>query len=319
MTRTSSFPIDLHDIKLRRQLIASGWTDRDIARAVRSGLIHRIRYGAYVDACLWSRIEGQRDEHRVRARAVLRTAHSSSVLTHQSSAAEWEIPLWRLCLDDVSLTRTDEVSGRREAGITHHAGRLPLDQITVRHGVPVSTAGRTAVELLSTTDAELGYCLLNGFLNLGHTRLEEVRRIAAQTERWPNTLGTRIAIGLADPRLGSVAESRFMFLCFREGVPLPEPQVEVRDETSQLLGFVDFLWRKHRLFVEFDGRIKYEVFRRPGESLADYIQREKRREELIVRATGWMCIRITWADLADPSALARRILAILASRAPTAA
>jgi hypothetical protein len=319
MTPAQDFPIDLHDIKLRRELVARGWSDRDIARAVSGGLIHRIRYGAYVDARLWAKLSNERGEHRARARAVLRTAHPSSVLTHQSSAAEWEIPIWRLCLDDVSLTRTDEVSGRREAGIVHHAGRLPLDQITVRHGVPISTAGRTAVELLSTTDAELGFCLLNAFLNLKRTTLGEVRRIAAQTEHWPNTLGTRIAIGLANPKLASIAESRFFYQCFQEGVPLPEPQVEVYDDIGTLLGIVDFLWRKQQVFVEFDGRIKYEIYRRPGETLADYIQREKRREELIVRATQWLCIRITWVDLANPSALARRILSILASRTPTAA
>lgn len=314
-----AFPIGLHDVKLRRNLIDAGWSDRDIARAVRSGLIHRVRYGAYVDAKLWAMVDSDRDQHRARARAVLKTAHPSSVLTHQSALAEHLDALWRLCLDDVALTRTDGVAGRHEAGIVHHSGSLHLPDITVRHGVPVSAPARTAIEILSTTDTELGFCMLNALLHARCTTLDEVRRVAARTEHWPNTLAVRIAIGLANPKLSSIAESRTLYLLHRENVPLPMPQVDVYDALGKLLGCVDFLWPKHKVFLEFDGRIKYELFRRPGESLADYLMREKKREERICQETGWICIRIGWADLENPQATARRIMAILAKRAPSAA
>ena len=313
------FPIGTHDIRLRRELIAAGWNDRDIKRAVTSGLIHRLRYGAYVDAALWKLLDSKQDRHRARSRAVLKTAHSSSVLTHQSALAEHIDDLWRLCLDEVALTRTDGVAGRREAGIVHHSGALHLPEVTVRNGVPVSTPARTAIEILSTQDTELGFCLLNALLHAGRTTLAEVRDVAARTEHWPNTLGVRVALGLADPKLSSIAESRTLYMFFRENVPLPLPQVDVHDALGKLLGCVDFLWPKHGVFLEFDGRIKYVLFRRPGESLADYLMREKKREERICQETGWTCIRIGWADLENPQATARRIRAILAKRAPTAA
>ncbi|PKH40492.1 Transcriptional regulator, AbiEi antitoxin, Type IV TA system [Nocardioides alpinus] len=319
MDTNDAFPIGTHDISLRRELIAAGWTDRDIARAVRSGLIHRVRYGAYVDAKLWRMLDSDRDRHRARSRAVLRTAHPSSVLTHQSALAEHIDLLWRLCLDDVALTRTDGVAGRHESGIVHHSGGLHLPDITVRNGVPVSTPPRTAIEILSTHDTELGLCLLNALLHTGRTTLDEVRAVAARTEHWPHTLAVRIAIGLADPRLSSIAESRTFHLFYRENVPLPVPQVDVHDALGTLLGCVDFLWPKQGVFLEFDGRIKYELFRRPGETLADYLMREKKREERICQETGWICIRIGWSDLENPQATARRILAILDKRAPTAA
>jgi hypothetical protein len=54
--------------------------------------------------------------------------------------------------------------------------------------------------------------------------------------------------------------------------------------------------------------------RRSGESLDDFLLREKRREEMICQLTGWVCIRITWADLARPRLLASRILKILRAR-----
>ena len=73
------------------------------------------------------------------------------------------------------------------------------------------------------------------------------------------------------------------------------------------------------MFVEFDGREKYWKHRREGESLEDYLVREKRREELICQLTGWVCIRITWADLAAPDLLARRVRKLLESRRPRGA
>lgn len=318
MTDTKTFPVGLDDIWLRRDLIDREWTDRDIARHVRAGLISKVRYGAYVDSTLWSSLS-DRDRYRARSRAVLRTAHEASVLTHQSALAEWDVPLWRIDLTEVALTRTDERAGRRESLIVHHSGRLPLEHITMRHGVPIATAARTAVELLSTVDLELGLVLLNGLLNLRRTTLEEVARVARQTEHWPDTLNTRIALGLADARLQSVAESRFVFLCYRQRLPRPEPQVEVVDEGGDLIGIVDFLWREYGVFLEFDGRIKYERFRRAGESLEDYVMREKHREESICQVTGWVCIRITWADLENPVRTARRIRNVLAGRTKPAA
>ncbi|RYC07018.1 hypothetical protein [Nocardioides zhouii] len=227
--------------------------------------------------------------------------------------------LWRLCLDDVALTRTDGVAGRHEAGIVHHSGSLHLPDITFRHGVPVSSAARTAIEILTTSDSELGFCMLNALLHARRTTLAEVREVAARTEHWPNTLGVRIALGLANPKLSSIAESRTFHLLYRENILLPEPQVDVFDAHGRLLGRVDFVWRRHGVFLEFDGRLKYLLHRRKGESLADYVMREKQREERICQETGWICIRIGWADLENFKATAQRIRAILAKRSPAAA
>lgn len=308
-------PISTGEIWLRRELIAAGWTDREISRAKRGGLIAQVRWGTYVDNAVWQGLD-EVGRHRVRARGVLKNAHPSTVLSHQSAAAEWGVPLGSLDLEHVAVTRTDGAPGRRLSGVEHHSGGLPLDHLTVRHGVPLTTAARTAMEVLTTNTLEIGFVILAGLLHLGHTTLDEVRSLAGYVDRWPNSLNIRIALRLADDRLSSVAEALFVLLCYRQMLPLPQPQVEVRDGSGRLLGIVDFLWRDHGVFLEFDGRIKYEMFRRPGESLADYVIREKRREELICQMTGWVCIRITWADLQRPISTARRIRALLASRQP---
>ena len=71
--------------------------------------------------------------------------------------------------------------------------------------------------------------------------------------------------------------------------------------------------------MEFDGKIKYAKYRRKGESLEDFLIREKAREELICQLTGWVCIRITWAQLDQPRTLAGRVRRVLDSRTLTTA
>ena len=63
-----------------------------------------------------------------------------------------------------------------------------------------------------------------------------------------------------------MGEDRFSYLVYRQGLPRPEPQVEVFDEAGKLVARVDFAWPELGVFVEFDGRVKYERYRMDGET-----------------------------------------------------
>ena len=161
---------------------------------------------------------------------------------------------------------------------------------------------------------EASLVTVNGLLHSGQLTVEA---FAAEIERctfWPDTLTASVVQRLVDPRIGSVAESRFSFLCWEQRLPRPEAQLPILDESGHAFAYADFAWQREGVFLEFDGRIKYELFRREGESLADYLMREKRREERICMLTGWVCIRIGWADLENPRRTAARIRRLLASR-----
>lgn len=300
---------------LRRHALADGFTDREIARLCRTGEWHRIRRGAFTSGDLWQ-ASGSADRHRLLCRAVLLTAHPSSVVTHVSAAVECGAPVWNVDLDVVHLTRTDGKSGRREAGVVHHRGILPEAEVRIVNGVRVPPAPRIAVEVCSIAGVEPALVTVNGLLHASQMTLDEFGREASARQLWPYTLTTDLVHRLADPRVMSAGESRAMFLCWREHLPRPEPQVQVYDERGTLVGIADLAWARHGVFLEFDGKEKYLHFRRPGESLDDFLMREKRREELICALTGWVCIRIAWADLARPRLVARRIRKILESRTP---
>jgi hypothetical protein len=310
----AEFQLSLTDIVLRRDLIADGFTDRDIHAQVKAGELTKLRYGAYAPTDLVKELD-EVGMMRARARAVLRTAHESAVLSHQNSLAEHEVPLWGVGLDETHLTRTDGRAGRREAGVVHHSATLGKRWWSVRDGVPITHPARAAIEVATAYGAEAGVVAACGVLHRELATVAELHDAAAAARHWPGSLGTRLVLARADGRLTNVAEARTWNLFFEQRVPRPEPQVEVFDEHGNLLGIVDFLWAKLGVFLEFDGRIKYEKHRRPGESLGDYLLREKRREEQICVEKGWICIRVTWADLQRPAVLARRICRALESRA----
>ena len=287
-------------IELRKELIAGGLNDRAIARLRADGTLHRVRHGAYVAGAAWRECD-EVGRHGLKARAVVRQARADVVLSHLSAAAEWEIPLWDMTLADVHLTREDQRAGRHEAGVQQHLGELrPVDVVDL-NDERVTAPTRTALDCASILDVEHGVTVVGDLLHRKLTTQKELSECAGFMERWPGSLKHRPVLLLADGRCESVGEHRTIVLCWRQGLPMPQPQYKVRDPaTGEVVARVDFAWPELGLFLEFDGRVKYQKLLKEGESVTDVVLREKRREELICRLTGWRCIRIVWADLYTP-------------------
>jgi len=302
---------------LRRDLLVLGYDDRALRDRVRAGIWQRIRHGAYVEKPLWDASDAV-GRHRLLARAVLRTAHPSAALTHVSAVIEHGAATWGVDLSEVHVSRPDGVGGRRQAGVAHHGGGLLESEIETVHGVRVSGAARSAVELSTMADVESSLVTANWMLAHEQTSVEEVLEYVDRFQFWPGTLRKHVLRQLLDARNAWPGEARTSYLLWREHLPQAQPQYEVRDAVGNLIGVVDFAWPEFGVFLEFDGRIKYDRLRRPGETLSEVILREKRREEQICAATGWVCIRIGWEDLDRPVTTARRIRALLASRRPNA-
>jgi hypothetical protein len=305
---------DLYDaVVLRRELLSEGYTDNQIQARVRTGDLARIRHGTYFPGARWAALTPE-ERHRVLVRAVLKRAHPATVATHVSAAVERGASVWGISLDEVHVTRTDGRTGRREAGIVHHRGVLREEDVEIVNGIPLSNAARCAVEITTMTTVEPALVTVNSMLHARMLTAEELAAAVEACKHWPDTLATTIVLRLCDARIHSVAESRTAFLCWDQHLPRPEPQVPVPDEHGHVFAYADFAWEDEGVFLEFDGRIKYLLYRREGETLDAYVMREKRREELICQLTGWVCIRITWADLENPVRTAQRIRRILASR-----
>ena len=310
----SSELVDLTGVVvLRRELIADGYSDAHIRRLVSRGELHRVRHGSYVSGDLWRSLS-EADRHRVLVRAVLRTAHPSAVASHTSAAVEHGADTYDVDLGIVHLTRLDGRIGRREAGVVQHRGRLEAADVETVNDIRVTRPNRCAVETISLVDAEPALVVVNSLLHQGSLSREELVTTNRDLKHWPSTLSAAVVLRLCDERIESVGESRTSYLFHAQGLPRPEPQVVIKDERGWVVGRTDFALPKAGVFFEFQGREKYRRYRREGETLEEFVMREKRRIEVICQLTGWVCIPITWADLEHPQRTAARIRRILESR-----
>lgn len=308
----------LPTVSCRATLLAEGMSDRHLTALVRDGTLVRIRRGQYVEGEAW-RALSRADRHRLLTRGVMLTGHPGTTATHVSAAVEWGAPVWDLPLEVAHTTRRDGKAGRRRKDWVQHCGMLPAQDVTMLNGIPLSIAARACVEITTVTDVEHSLVVVNGLLHSGATTEQEVADWAENARYWPHSLTTDLVLRLCNPKIESAGETRFDFFCWRQHLPRPTPQVEVRDESGTLVGRVDFVWEDFGVFVEFDGKEKYAKYRRDGETLEEFLLREKKREELICQLTGWVCIRVTWADLAAPDLLSRRVRKLLDSRRPLGA
>lgn len=303
--------IDLsHDhLMMTHELTAAGYDDRSLTRMVRDGTLHRIRHGAYASGPYWRGLD-QVDRRKLVALATLRCAKSPAALAGPSAADAFGVPVWDMG-SEVHLTRLDRRASRRKGGKVQHRGGMLVEDLTVRDGIPLTSGTRTALDMIALADVPRALVTVNGLLHAGETTPELLSTRAEGMEHHPHTLNTPIVLGLADGRCESAGESLGLHLCWKQHLPRPELQLEILNQFGQVVAVVDFAWPHRQVFMEFDGRVKYLRYRRPGESVVDAVLREKRREELICGLTGWRCIRVVWADLFHPERTAARIRATL--------
>ncbi len=303
-----------HGVFTRKEALAAGYHDYAITQLVGCGAWVRVRRGAYVFGEEWAALtDNQR--YALLCRAAVRQANTRVILSHMSSANEYGAPLWECDLTTVHLTRPDERAGRAEAGIVQHRGVLAEDDVVVRRGREVTSATRTALELTLVCDVEHALVEIDYLLHHGFTTMEQLRNRYESMAHWPHSLATDLVLRLADGRAESVGETRARFLCWAQHLPAPIPNYPIHDEHGVEIARVDLAWPQLGVFLEFDGKTKYEVHRREDESVVDCVLREKQRESRICEITGWRCIRIVWADLYKPAETATRIRRLFRSPA----
>jgi hypothetical protein len=305
---------DAHGVILRRDAVAAGCDDNTLARLVRAGRIVRIRQGAYALAGLWQRASAV-DRHRMLSAAVLRQYDDHIVLSHVSALVEQGGPTWGTDLDDVHVTHLSG-GGRRTAKVVHHEGGCRVGDVTRDdRGFWITAPGRTVLDTAGGVPVEVGVCIADDFIHRGLTTIEDLEHRYRTRPEWPHSLHVERVLQLCDGRSESVGESRSRQLFKRMNLPAPELQWMVFHPDGRLAGRTDFAWPRHRLLCEFDGRAKYLRYRRPGESIEDAVLREKRREDLLRELTGFLMIRLVWADLYAPEATAHRIRRLMAQAA----
>lgn len=228
--------------------------------------------------------------HLVKVAAALAVTGAYSVGSHRSAAQVYGLSLLRSAAADlVHVTRPSADPGSRTGrpGIRVHQAALPAEHVTRCRGVPVTTVGRTVVDLARTLPFAEGVAVTDSALRAKQTTPGQLDAVAARCVRWPGIQRARRVVRFADERAESALESISRAVFHEHGLPPPELQVWVGDE-DEIIGRVDFLWRQYRTIAEADGAIKYT---QPARALAQ-LNRDAR-----LRAGGFAVVHFTWPEI----------------------
>ena len=178
---------------------------------------------------------------------------------------------------------------------------LRADEITVRDGIPVTTAARTLYDLAGVAgERELERAVAEAFAR----RLVSRSGLLTLLDRHGGRPGAATLRALIDAAPGlaltrSEAEERLLALTRKARMSAPATNTRVAGHE------VDFLWRAERLVVEVDGQAYHSTSRR--------FESDRRRDADLL-AAGVRVMRVTWHQIVDePEALLVRLAQALAT------
>ena len=322
---------DLAAVFTRPQALAAGLTRHQLAFRLRAGQWHRLRPGWYCLSQTWWGADA-RTRHRLQTVAAVSARRDGSLASHLSAACllGWLSPLNGYG----AVTLTSPHPGqpvRRRAGSVVQVAEVPAGDRSQRHGVGVTSPARTAADLLRHESAAEAVALVDGALRRGDMNYEQVAQVLRSQSCWPLARRGLASLELVDPRRETWLESWSFVQLYSQGVPLPEPQVDIFDSRGRWIARVDGLWLQDATVAEADGQVKYALAgpiiagtdsTTPTAELVDRAQRrltDQRRREDRLRDTGLQVVRYGVADvLRDLPGLAQQVNQRRASGAASA-
>jgi hypothetical protein len=242
---------------------------------VATAKVRRLLRGVYVAA-------GVQDTLELRAEAVAKVVPRGTVVCGRTAAWLWGVDA--LAMSSAGTLPPIEVMGRpgsarsRRADTSGRTGPLLESDVVELSGVLVTTPARTAADLARLLARPDALASLDVLMGLPEMSRELVANVLGRFARYRGVIQARELVDLADPRAESPQESRARLRCVDAGFPCPEPQIEVFDETGDLLARLDMGWRELLKAMEFDGDEGHST---PAQKAHDHARRER------VERRGW--------------------------------
>ena len=168
-----------------------------------------------------------------------------------------------------------------------HAAALPADHVVSYRGVLLTSVPRTVIDLARVLPFGEGVAVADSALYARLTSKAELSAVIAGCSRWPGLQRAREVTAFSDARSESVLESLSRAAFHQAGLPPPDLQVWIGDD-GEVIGRVDFLWRRYRTIGEADGAVKYETPARARTQL----ERDAR-----LRTAGYGVVHFTWPQI----------------------
>lgn len=266
--------------------------------------------------------EAQAEQRRRRAREYAPRLRPGQFFSHETAAALWRAPL-PLARIGPRLATGEEipvhVSGLgaaplvRTRGVAAHRARAATSAVTVIDGMPATTAASTWASLggLALLDlVALGdyFCRAwrpgPGRPNAGMPSIAtpDELRIAVDSGRRVGIRRLRQAIKLIRTDSWSPRESAVRCHLVLAGLPEPELNHDVYDDSGRFLACVDLAYPERRVAIEYHGMLHRDRYAADVERIA------------ALRAAGWIVIEVTAALFRTPDGLVARVRAALRGR-----
>lgn len=259
----------------RRQLIALGITPKMVHIRLVAKRLRPLHAGVYAvgHACLTRRSEWL---------AGVLAAGPDAVLSHHSAAALHGLREERSRRVDVTTAANRRTTNWLEV---HRRTVLTVDDVTVRHRIPVTTVSRTLVDLADLLGPRQLARVINEADVLGRLDLGAVdavlERLRGRRGAGPRKIRAALASHYGPVVLRSDLEHRFKELLAAHSLPRPEHNVGIEGWE------VDACWRGRRLVVELDSRFHD----------TPAAQRKDASKTRALRADGWEVVRYRWRDV----------------------
>jgi very-short-patch-repair endonuclease len=280
-----------HGVIARRQLIALGYSSKGIEHRLASGRLHRLHQGVYA---VGRRSVGPNG----RWMAAVLACGPKAVLSYSSAAALWQIGFEEREVIEVSISSPYQ---RRRPGLRiHRRPSLWPEDVTARHGIPVTTPVQTLIDLALRLDRRGVERAVNEADKYDLVHPPELREALDERVGEPGVATLRQILDRRTFRLTKEElERRFLPLARKAGLPVPFTGQWVNEFE------VDFFWPDLGLVVETDG-LRYH--RTPAEQARD------RERDQAHTAAGLTQLRFTHEQVRYEPDYVRRILAQTASR-----
>lgn len=252
-----------------------------------------VRRGAYAEREYWQMLDPYREQPLAIARAAHLTLQVEHVMSHDSAALAWGLPLVVRTHRLIHITRPGVGGSRTEHGIKHHLAD-PAEGTFVASGLPVTGIARTALDIAREHGRLSGLAACDKALRLG-VAAADFDAVIKTMRSWRHVTRVRDAARAADPGAESPGETltRDIVVQLGAGTPVTQFPVEVDRGTA----WCDMILGCH--VFEFDGRRKYRSAEHGGDAdgdLEQVIWEEKVRER-DVTAHGLGISRVFWADV----------------------
>lgn len=277
----------------RAQLRRIGFTEREVDCAVAAKRLHRLYRGVYA-------VGHRRLSRNGRYLAAVLAGGRSAVLSHRSAAAVWDLRAPREGAIDITVDR----DRRNQGDIVIHRNALEAADVTTRHGIPVTTALRTLIDLAAcVTQPELERAIRRAeYEHLATPAgLAEVAQARSGSRGAKKMRKALLNLGEAPGMTRSPLEDDFVRFLRRRR--LPPATLNVTLPLGSRRVEADCVWRGQKVIVELDGR--------DAHLSATAFEADRARDSAL-QARGWRTVRVTRTRLrADGKALAAELRALL--------